>query len=58
MSVRAFERKFHSSFHLTPQKYLRNLRMRMAAHGLVYTDQLLAQVADGGGKVRRWPVGK
>ena len=49
MSVRAFERKFHSSFHLTPQKYLRNLRMRMAAHGLVYTDQLLAQVASNCG---------
>ncbi|MGA2255159.1 MAG: AraC family transcriptional regulator [Thermoguttaceae bacterium] len=45
MSVRAFERKFHSSFHLTPQKYLRNLRLRMAAHTLVYTDRLLAQVA-------------
>jgi len=45
MSVRAFERKFHSSFHLTPQKYLRILRMRMAAHALVYTDQLLGQVA-------------
>jgi len=49
MSVRAFERKFHSSFHLTPQKYLRNLRMRMAAHALVYTDQLLAQVASNCG---------
>ena len=45
MSVRTFERRFHASFHLTPQKYLRNLRMRMAAQALVYTDQLLAQVA-------------
>jgi AraC-like DNA-binding protein len=45
LSVRAFERKFHGSFHLTPQKYLRNLRMRMAAHALVYTDQSLARVA-------------
>ena len=30
MSVRAFERKFRASFHLTPQKYLRKLQMRMA----------------------------
>jgi AraC-like DNA-binding protein len=49
MSVRAFERKFHASFHLTPQKYLRSLRMRMAAHALVYTDQALAQVASSCG---------
>jgi AraC-like DNA-binding protein len=45
MSVRAFERKFHSTFHLTPQKYLRQFRMRMASHALIYTNQLLAQVA-------------
>ena len=31
MSVRAFERKFHGNFHLTPQKYLRKLQMRMAS---------------------------
>jgi AraC-like DNA-binding protein len=45
MSVRAFERKFHSSFYLTPQKYLRKLRMRMASRALVYTNQSLANVA-------------
>jgi transcriptional regulator GlxA family with amidase domain len=45
MSVRAFERKFHSSFHLTPQKYLRKLRLRIAARALVYTKQSLATVA-------------
>ena len=45
MSVRAFERKFGSSFHLTPQKYLRKLRMRMASRALVYTSQSLAEVA-------------
>jgi AraC-like DNA-binding protein len=45
MSVRTFERKFHGNFHLTPQKYLRSLRMRMAAHALVYSNQLLAKVA-------------
>lgn len=45
MSVRAFERKFRASFHLTPQKYLRKLQMRMASRSLVYTSQTLAEVA-------------
>jgi AraC-like DNA-binding protein len=45
LSVRAFERKFHRAFHLTPQKYLRKLRMRMASRALVYTNQSLANVA-------------
>src|SRR5262245_21599550 len=30
MSVRAFERKFRHTFHVTPQEYLRKLRLRMA----------------------------
>ncbi len=45
MSLRAFERKFHGRFHLTPQKYLRKLQMRMASRALVYTAQPLADVA-------------
>ena len=45
LSVRAFERKFRSTFHLTPQQYLRKLRMRMASRALVYTNQSLANVA-------------
>jgi AraC-like DNA-binding protein len=45
MSVRAFERKFHGSFHLTPQKYLRKLQMRMAGRALVYSNRSLAEVA-------------
>jgi len=49
MSVRAFERKFHACFHLTPQKYLRKLQMRMASRALVYTRQSLAEVAIGCG---------
>jgi AraC-like DNA-binding protein len=49
MSVRAFERKFHSNFHVTPQKYLRKLRLRMASRALVYTGQTLAEVASGCG---------
>jgi AraC-like DNA-binding protein len=51
MSVRTFERKFRSSFHLTPQKYLRKLQMRMASRALVYTNQSLAEVAVGCGFV-------
>jgi AraC-like DNA-binding protein len=49
MSVRAFERKFHNNFHLTPQKYLRKLRLRMASRALVYTRQALSEVASGCG---------
>jgi AraC-like DNA-binding protein len=49
MSVRTFERKFRGSFHLTPQKYLRKLQMRMASRALVYTGQSLAEVALGCG---------
>jgi AraC-like DNA-binding protein len=45
MSVRAFERKFGGSFHLTPQKYLRKLRLRMASRALVYTNLPLAKLA-------------
>ena len=45
MSVRTFERKFRASFHMTPQKYLRKLQMRMAARALVYTCKPLADVA-------------
>jgi AraC-like DNA-binding protein len=49
MSVRTFERRFRSRFHLTPQKYLRKLRIRMASRALVYTGQTLAEVAIGCG---------
>jgi AraC-like DNA-binding protein len=49
MSVRTFERRFRSSFHLTPQKYLRKLQIRMASRALVYTAQGLAEVAIGCG---------
>ena len=45
MSVRAFERKFAASFHLTPQRYLRKLRLRLASRALVYSDRTLAEVA-------------
>jgi len=45
MSVRAFERKFQDAFHVTPQQYIRKLRVRMACRALVYTEKPLAEVA-------------
>jgi AraC-like DNA-binding protein len=45
MSLRAFERKFLNCFHLTPQAYLRKMRMRTASHDLVYTNRPLSMVA-------------
>jgi AraC-like DNA-binding protein len=45
MSLRAFERKFHDSFHVTPQQYIRKLRVRMACRALVYTEKPLSEVA-------------
>lgn len=45
MSVRAFERKFLQTFHLTPQRYLRRLQLRMACRALVYTGKPLAEIA-------------
>ncbi len=49
MSVRAFERKFRASFHLTPQRYLRKLRLSMASRALVSTVETLAEIASGCG---------
>jgi AraC-like DNA-binding protein len=45
MSLRAFERQFLASFHLTPQKYLRKLRLRIASRALIYTSELLSELA-------------
>jgi AraC-like DNA-binding protein len=45
MSVRAFERKFQDAFHLTPQQYVRKLRVRMACRALVYGEKPLSEVA-------------
>ncbi len=51
MSLRTFERKFLSCFHLTPQAYLRKLRLRMASHALVYTNEPMSVVAASCGYV-------
>ena len=45
MSLRAFERRFRATFHLTPQRFLRKLRLRIAARALVYTDDSLSDIA-------------
>ncbi len=45
MSVRAFERKFLRAFHLTPQAYLRRLRLQTASRSLAHGAQTLAEVA-------------
>src|SRR5258705_2972231 len=42
MSLRAFERQFLASFHLTPQKYLRKVRLRIASRALIYTKGALS----------------
>lgn len=45
MSVRTFERQFLASFHVTPQKYLRKLRLSVASRALIYTQQSLSELA-------------
>ena len=45
LSVRAFERKFRQSFHVTPQQYIRKLRVRMACRALVFTEKPFVEVA-------------
>jgi AraC-like DNA-binding protein len=45
MSLRAFERQFLAAFHLTPQRFLRKLRLRLASRALMSTDESLAEIA-------------
>ena len=45
MSLRAFERQFHAAFHVTPQRFLRKLRLRLASRALMDTDESLADIA-------------
>ncbi len=45
MSLRAFERQFRAAFHLTPQKFLRKLRLRIATRALMHTNESLSEIA-------------
>jgi AraC-like DNA-binding protein len=45
LSVRAFERKFLGAFQVSPQKFLRRLRLRMAGRALVFTRHSMVEVA-------------
>jgi transcriptional regulator GlxA family with amidase domain len=49
MSLRAFERRFRAAFHVTPQRFLRRLRLRIASRSLVDTNDSLASIAIGCG---------
>jgi AraC-like DNA-binding protein len=49
MSVRSFERKFLATFHLTPQAYLRKMRLRVASQRLIYGSEPLSHVASSCG---------
>ena len=45
MSLRAFERRFRAAFHLTPQRFLRKLRLRIASRALIDTNASLSEIA-------------
>jgi AraC-like DNA-binding protein len=45
MSLRAFERRFRATFHLTPQRFLRKLRLRIASRALIHTEGSLSEIA-------------
>lgn len=44
-SVRAFERMFQGQLHLTPQRYLRRLRVRLACQALINSRQPMIEIA-------------
>jgi AraC-like DNA-binding protein len=45
ISLRTFERRFLTAFHVTPQQYIRKLRIRAACRKLVFGNTPLAEVA-------------
>ena len=45
MSLRAFERRFQATFQLTPHRFLRKLRLRIASRALIYSEASLSEVA-------------
>jgi AraC-like DNA-binding protein len=45
LSQRTFERRFRRSYGLSPQQYIKLVRVRTACHALVHTDQSVARIA-------------
>jgi AraC-like DNA-binding protein len=45
LSVRSFERQFRATYHLSPHDYLRQIRLRMSCHALVFSRKTLAALA-------------
>lgn len=45
LSLRAFERQFTATYHMSPHEYLRQLRVRMSCSALVFSRKTLAKVA-------------
>jgi AraC-like DNA-binding protein len=45
LSERAFERQFRRHYGLSPQQYIKRLRVRTACHALVHTDRSIAVIA-------------
>ena len=45
LSIRTFERQFIATYHISPHDYIRQLRVRMSCHALVFTRKSLAKVA-------------
>jgi len=49
ISVRALERQFLATYHMSPHEYLRQLRVRMSCSALVFSRKTLAEVASESG---------
>lgn len=45
LSVRAFERQFRATYHVSPHDYIRQLRVRMSCSALVFSRKSLAEIA-------------
>ena len=48
-SVAAFCRNFRRTYHCSPHEYLRQLRVRLSCHALVFSDQSLSAIASDHG---------
>jgi AraC-like DNA-binding protein len=45
MSIRALERKFKKYFQISPNQYIRRLRISMACHALINTEDSISSIA-------------